>query len=345
MGNHSLRGATSEWIHKGPGGAEFAEVDAIVLVGGKRIRYRLVFTQLGGRFEITDERVEFAEPEPGHSDPYFFYRFQAGKPVLNTQKSGKRSLQREDIDPQKSILVQRRDPDSYPELGQLADLFGAIRCYRGWPVTPDGPLRQPQRADGPNSYLLEDASNLALVLNRISKSPPDWRALRTLLQSVYGDIDDVFIDVDGSTVRVMIREKWFVTSSARMSDGTLRFLCLLAVLLDPKPAPLVCLDEPELGLHPDVIHNVADLLVETSTRTQLIVTTHSRELLDAISDHPESVAVLEKSEGRTTIRRLGGEKLIEWLREYGIGRAWRDGEIGGNRWRGSSSRAVASGMT
>lgn len=325
-------GATSDWIHKGKSAWPTASIEAVVDLEGKEIRYGLEFAQLGGRFEITDERIERAEPEKGHSEPYFYYRYQAGRPVLNTRKEGRRTLEREEIDPQKSILVQRRDPDAYPELAWLADQFGAIRCYRGWQITSGSPLRLPQRTDGPNQFLLEDGGNLALVLNRISLTPGSWRQLIDVLRSVYDGIDGVAFEIDSNTVRVNVQEKWFTTPASRMSDGTLRFLCLLAVLLSPNPAPLICIDEPELGLHPDVIHKVAGLLREASTRTQLIVTTHSRELLDALSDEPECVSVFERVDGQTTVKRLAGQPLLDWLKEYGVGRAWRDGELGGNRW-------------
>ena len=92
------------------------------------------------------------------------------------------------------------------------------------------------------------------------------------------------------------------------------------------------MDEPELGLHPDAIHTLADLLAEASTRTQFIVTTHSDALLDAFTESPEVVCVCEKVEGSTVIRRLDKEQLSVWLKDYSLGHLWMSGEIGGNRW-------------
>ncbi len=85
----------------------------------------------------------------------------------------------------------------------------------------------------------------------------------------------------------------------RLSDGTLRYFCLLAILLDPAPPPLVAIEEPELGLHPDVIPHLAELLLEASGRMQLVVTTHSRMLGDALSGVPESIVVCSKVDGAT----------------------------------------------
>ena len=118
-----------------------------------------------------------------------------------------------------------------------------------------------------------------------------------------------------------------------MSDGTLKFLCLLAVLLHPDPPPVVCLEEPEQGLHPDAIQILARILKDASLKSQIIITTHSVELIDEFSSDPESVVVCERSErGGTELNRLSEEPLREWLEEYSLGRLWRKGEIGGNRW-------------
>src|SRR6202034_1027015 len=119
---------------------------------------------------------------------------------------------------------------------------------------------------------------------------------------------------------------------SRLSDGTLRWLALLIILLNPTPPPLVCLEEPELGWHPDIVPTLADLLRDASTRTQLIVTTHSTSLVDAFSDTPEAICVCEKVEGATQIRRLDRDKLKVWLNDYSLGHLWASGEIGGNRW-------------
>lgn len=118
----------------------------------------------------------------------------------------------------------------------------------------------------------------------------------------------------------------------RLSDGTLRYFCLLAILLDPEPPPLVAIEEPELGLHPDVIPHLAELLLEASERMQLVVTTHSRMLVDALSGVPESIVVCSKVDGETRMERLNAVDLKEWLEKYTLGDLWSKGEIGGNRW-------------
>ena len=117
-----------------------------------------------------------------------------------------------------------------------------------------------------------------------------------------------------------------------MSGGTLRFLCLLAILVDPEPPPLIAIEEPELGSHPDIHAQLAALLLEASTRTQLIVTTHSDILVDALTDTPETIVVCEEVGGSTRLERLDPKKLKPWLEKYRLGELWMRGEIGGTRW-------------
>ena len=85
-------------------------------------------------------------------------------------------------------------------------------------------------------------------------------------------------------------------------------------------------------MHPDILPKLADLLLAASDRTQLIVTTHSDILVDALTDHPETIVVCEKHQGHTVTRRLNGEELAPWLQKYRLGDLWTRGEIGGTRW-------------
>lgn len=112
--------------------------------------------------------------------------------------------------------------------------------------------------------------------------------------------------VSDSTAQVFFREKNLrkPVSAARLSDGSLRFLCLASILCHPSPPPLFCIEEPEIGLHPDILPHIAELLVQASQRTQIIVTTHSDILVDALSDVPEAVLVCENEGGATSVRRL-----------------------------------------
>ena len=92
---------------------------------------------------------------------------------------------------------------------------------------------------------------------------------------------------------------------------------------------MICLEEPELGLHPDILPGLADLLREASERCQLIVTTHSDTLVDALTDTPESIVICEKESGQTRLKRLDKKELSHWLEKYRLGELWTSGRAGG----------------
>jgi predicted ATPase len=151
------------------------------------------------------------------------------------------------------------------------------------------------------------------------------------LNHLYPDIDDFNVQIEGGAVQLYLEEGSFSIPATRLSDGTLRYLSLLAILCHPDPPPLVCIEEPELGLHPDVLTHLADLMIETSQRCQLIVTTHSDILVDALTERPEDVIVCEKHDGMTTLQRLDSRDLSQWLGKYRLGQLWLKGELGGTR--------------
>lgn len=140
------------------------------------------------------------------------------------------------------------------------------------------------------------------------------------------------MQIEAGTVQVIFQEGRFIIPATRLSDGTLRYQCLLAILCHPTPPPLVCIEEPELGLHPDVLPTLAALLKEAAERTQLIVTTHSDVLVDAMTDTPEAVLVVEKVDAATKLSRLDKATLTPWLDKYRLGQLWTRGDLGGTRW-------------
>ena len=111
-------------------------------------------------------RIENETAYPGHEDPYFYYRFQGGHPVLSIRGTDqRRQLERQDVAVDESILSQRRDPDQYPEMAQLADVYEeGFRLYREWSFGRSSIFRAPQAADLPSDILEENFSNLRPVL-------------------------------------------------------------------------------------------------------------------------------------------------------------------------------------
>ncbi|MBI3769994.1 MAG: AAA family ATPase [Deltaproteobacteria bacterium] len=325
-------GGVGEWVWKGARG-EPAKIDVVVSYrsGKQPLRHVLAFRENGQGFRLDDERVENERRLPDKDKPYLYYDLQGGHPAVNVG-GNKRHLARESVDANVSILAQRRDPETYPEITYLADLYGGVRIYQEWAFGRRTVFRGPQKADTRNDRLEEDFSNLGLFLNRLRRSAAVKKQLLKRLRDLYDDLSDFDVSVEAGTVQVFFTEGDFTIPATRLSDGTLRYLCLLAILCDPKPPPLICIEEPELGLHPDILPKIADLLIEASSRTQLIVTTHSDIVVDALSERPESVVVCERVEGQTVMKRLEPTALNEWLDKYRLGQLWTKGELGGTRW-------------
>lgn len=360
-------GGVRDWLWKGiPNAVASLEVLVENPRGKMPLRHVMSFTEHGSRFELVEERIENERPYQGMATPYFFYRFQNGYPVLKethsddakTTRAGgaieatagreeeagtavgaaargsgsekERTLKRESLNPEQSILSQVKDPERYALLAHLERSYSRIAIYREWSFGRYTPPRQEQKADLRTDSLLSSCENLALVLNKIR--PKARKRLLEALKALYPEIQDFNVQIEAGRVQLFLEEGNYSIPATRLSDGTLRYLCLLAILCHPEPPPLVCIEEPELGLHPDVLPELARLLIEASERTQLIVTTHSDILVDAMTERPEAVVICEKHEGKTEMRRLKQDDLIAWLDKYRLGQLWIKGQLGGTRW-------------
>ena len=327
-------GGIGDWIWRGEPKASTARIEVRVEnpKNQEGLHYRLVLGEKGQRFDVTDELIETAKPFAGHETPYIYFAYRNGVPYLNVKDSGQRGMQREDIDAEQSILSQYKDKYHYPELTYLAEVLESMRLYREWTFGRYTPPRLPQKADLPNDFLGEDGKNMGLVLNRLKRETKAKAQILEALRKLYEGVSDFDTIIEGGTVQVFFQEGNISVPATRLSDGTLRYLSLLAILCHPQPRPLVCIEEPELGLHPDILPTVADLLREASERCQLVVTTHSDVLVDALTEEPESVVVCEKHCGKTELRLHDKAALSDWLKDYCLGELWSKGELGGNRW-------------
>ena len=335
-------GGAKEWLWKGENPADAAELDVVTGDAapstGRPLRYRLEFGSSNFRVEVIDEAIEEVKPDIGHEESCFYYRFQRGQPIINRRGTAENGncprvethLDRYDLLPDQSILSQYKDPYFHPEMHWLGGKFGQIRTFRDWSFGPLSVLRNPQPTSDPTEELLPDARNFALVLNEIlHRGGSD---IETALKQFLPRFERLSFRIFGNALMPYIHEQGLnaAVPVARMSDGTLRLLGMLSALFAPTPSSLMCLEKPELGMHPDSMSLLAELLVEASNRMQLVVTTHSDTLLSALNDKVESILVCENNGYGTNIKSLDAERLALWLNDHTLGDIWRIGEIGGN---------------
>ena len=344
-----VRGArgVADWIWQGDAEADSAVIQAVIQPANQQaLRYSMEFGERLQRPAVVKERLEAATTHRVVAPPFvergenscvaFLCRKVKRRPHLSEVAELQLGYERAEhpVDGSKSVLAQVKDIEHYPELTCLAKDLERIRLYREWTFGRSNAIRSLQKTDLPTADLSEAHANLGLVLNRLSKDYAVRERIVEALRRLYEDISDFHVNVEFNTVQVFVQERdgKVTVPAARLSDGTIRYLSLLAILCDPQPPPLVCIEGPELGLHPDILPGLAKLLREASERCQLIVTTHSEILVDALTDEPESIVVCEKEDGQTNLKRLSGPELHHWLDNHRLGELWSSGEIGGNRW-------------
>lgn len=343
-----MGGSSHDWMWKGNPCSPLFSIQATFEYpyGDIPLRYYLSMYKSGPFLSIFEESLQYAQSTLGIEEPEWIYhkkeadawkRSLTEPSDLPVKPGAGRKTVKCFFDIERSVLSAHGNVDTStsndPEIDYPARALRGSRTYRDWQIGPRAEIRRPQAVNVSESFLSEDAGNLALVLNHLRDKgilPEIIKRMTKFNES----IEDITTRLYGGSIQLCIREKGLGESVAaiRLSDGTLRYLCLLAVLCHPEPPPLICIEEPELGMHPDMIKSVAELLVEASQRTQLVVTTHSDILISALHDCPESIVVCENHGNGTEMRRLDPEKMREWLKDYTLDELWRMGEIGGNRW-------------
>jgi predicted ATPase len=181
-----------------------------------------------------------------------------------------------------------------------------------------------------NLELRGDAANLAAVLLALRDGEPS--AYRRIVGAIH-QVAPFFRDFVLQPERDNIRLRWRQTdsdavfSANQMSDGTLRFVCLATLLLQPRLPSLVILDEPELGLHPYAIVQLAELLRQAGERGQVVIATQSVTLMNQFA--VDDLIVVERHDGQSRFTRPDRAKLGDWLDEYSLGDLWEKNLIGG----------------
>jgi predicted ATPase len=201
-----------------------------------------------------------------------------------------------------SVLSQITAPHLYPELSAVRQRLGALRFYHHFPTDPGAPLREP--GVGTRTLVLaNDGSDLASAIVTLEEVGDErlfhdhvFRALggaHVTVEDTMGGRLEITMQMPGMRRPLVARE---------LSDGTLRYLCLLTALLSPRPAPLLVLNEPETSLHPDLLAALVDPIVAAAERSQVLILTHAHKFADDVASRVAASRLeLRRQTGATTL--------------------------------------------
>ncbi|MEH2375280.1 AAA family ATPase [Nostoc sp.] len=208
------------------------------------------------------------------------------------------------------------------------------RVYHFHDTSDSAYVKQPHRIND-NAYLRSDARNLAAFLYFLSENYLEsYRRIVKTIRLVAPFFGDFYLRPSPQNNEV-IELEWVEQGqdipfkAHLLSDGTLRFICLVTVFLQPTSLQpeTILVDEPELGLHPYAITVLASLMRSVAREKQVIVSTQSVELLNEF--RAEDVIVVDRDHGKSLLRRLNEDDLHEWLEDYSLGELWKKNILGG----------------
>lgn len=268
------------------------------------LRYEVEIQGAAGAATIVRERLATAEPLGGTSEPFIFLDFRGGKGVVRDQVEHELKRLSWTLPPNELALRRALDP-TLVTLSRFQGFLSSWRFYSGFDVSGSSALRRPVPTE-PNPILADDGSNLSAVLFSLMTEHVDaWQELETHLRSAIPGFQSLRVKAHGGPGRVIgVWRELGVKSDltlADLSEGTLRLLCWATLCLAASIPPLVCIDEPELGLHPRVLPVLAGLLQMASVRSQILIATHSPYLLAQFS--LSEIAVMRKEDGHAVFVR------------------------------------------
>jgi predicted ATPase len=209
--------------------------------------------------------------------------------------------------------------------------LASIAVYHDLHTNKDAPVRQ-SAISRMEKRVDPDGQNLISVMHTLYTGDRDFKKdINSAMQAAFGNDFEELVFPPASDQRIQMRIRWKSLkreqSAAELSDGTLRFLFLLTVLASPSPAPIIAIDEPETGLHPSMLPLVAEYAVDAAMRSQVILTTHSPQFLDAFVGTMPTTTVAKWVNGESMLQSLQGGELDYWLKEYSLGSLFKSGEL------------------
>lgn len=300
----------------------------------EELRYEVSLTPMGEAGYSIASEVLSRPPKEGFHNRHKFLEVRDGRVIILKQLSSSHHDEDEDgevaqfEDTERELILPRlKDVRRYRAQIEAHRQMDQWEVFHGFGDNELNRIRQPQLLDVVSPLrLATDGSNMISVLNALN-SEARYEAindrLNHLMSSVFPDFKKFDVRaVGGGNISLAYRSTLLPIAipSSLMSDGQLRFLGVMAVLLLPEPPNLIMIDEPEIGMHPKMIDVFAEVLQETAQRTQVIITTHSPQLLDSLP--ADCILVAERIDNQSTLTHPNQERLAMWLEDYSLGYLW-----------------------
>jgi predicted ATPase len=259
-----------------------------------------------------------------------FLERNQSKSLIFVEKDNALKTLEESISEEESLLSMAATPFTANRLmARFQRQLASWKIYHDVSVERNARIRQPV-VTRTERQVDVDGQNLISVLHTLYTENREFRYdINTAMRAAFGNEFEELMFPPAADQRTQLRVLWKSLqrgqSATELSDGTLRFLFLLTVLA--APAPLIAIDEPELGLHPAMLPIIAEYAAEAAETTQIILTTHSPQFLDAFTDTQPTITVALCQQGETQLKNLSGEALAYWLEQYSLGTLFSSGEL------------------
>ncbi len=298
------------------------------------VHYRITIKRSGTSY-VLNEQV-FTQHRTKKDTSFTYLDFANGNGKISTRTQEGIVLQDytgTDVSGKELVLRQINDPIHYLPTHTLRKAIESIAVYNSFDIGEESKLRMPTEFST-DIRLRKSGSNLTQILNELKLNHTfDFERL----EETFRNVNPYFISIEIANLYgqsyLSLREKNIsrTIGALHISDGTLRFLLSECIFYNPLRGELVAIDEPERGLHPDMIRSVADMMKYAARQSQIIVATHSPHLLNQFE--LENILVFEKDEDNSTVvHKVSENDFPEWEGEFLPGQMWLLGQIGGKRW-------------
>jgi predicted ATPase len=300
------------------------------------LTYELDLARLGrsSAYNIPHELLgNFREVErKTRNEPFKFIERSLSHAVIFDEEKNRLQATENAVPEEETVLSLASGPFlDNPVITEYRKRVASWSVYQDLESGRTAPIRRPV-VSRREMRVSSDGSNYLQVLHTLYTTNRDFRReIDTAMRSAFGDEFEDIVFAPDADQRIQMRVQWqslrTPQTAASLSDGSLRFLFLLAVLASPEPPALIAIDEPETGLHPSMLPIIAEYAYAASKRTQVVLTTHSPDLLNALGEYRPTTTIVEFTNGSTSLRTVPAADLAYWLEEYSLGDIYRTGEL------------------